>query len=75
MTYVRQLGAELVASARPTPFDVRFYVIEDDELNAFTVTGGSIYMNTGLIAAAEHVELPVVRVSDSFFLSDTQSHR
>jgi predicted Zn-dependent protease len=56
VNYIRQLGAELVAAARPTPFDVRWYVIEDEELNAFAIPGGSIYVHTGLIAKAAHAD-------------------
>jgi predicted Zn-dependent protease len=56
VNYVRQLGAELVAAARPTPFDVRWYVVEDEELNAFAIPGGSIYVNTGLIAKVHHAD-------------------
>jgi predicted Zn-dependent protease len=56
VNYVRQLGAELVAAARPTPFDVRWYVVEDEELNAFAIPGGSIYVNTGLIAKVQHAD-------------------
>jgi predicted Zn-dependent protease len=54
--YVRDLGAELVAAARPTPFDVRWYVVEDEELNAFAIPGGSIYVHTGLIAKVKHAD-------------------
>jgi predicted Zn-dependent protease len=54
VNYIRQFGAELVSSARPTPFDVHWYVIEDEELNAMAIPGGSIYVHTGLIAQVEH---------------------
>jgi Zn-dependent protease with chaperone function len=50
--YVRKLGANLVANARPSPFEFRFYVIEDANLNAFAVPGGAVYVHTGLILAA-----------------------
>jgi predicted Zn-dependent protease len=53
--YVRKLGADLVAHARPSPFEFRFYVIEDQNLNAFAVPGGAIYVHTGLILAAHDV--------------------
>jgi predicted Zn-dependent protease len=56
VNYIRQLGAEIVAAARPTPFDVRWYVVEDEELNAFAIPGGSIYVNTGLIAKVNHAD-------------------
>src|SRR5262249_55886650 len=56
VNYVRQFGAELVAAARPTPFDVHWYVIEDEELNAFAIPGGSIYVHTGLLQKVGHAD-------------------
>ena len=56
VNYVRGLGAELVRSSRPTPFDVRFYVVEDENINAFAIPGGAIYVHTGLIEAVEHAD-------------------
>ncbi len=55
VNYIRDLGEGLVASARPSPFDFRFFVIEDPSLNAFAVPGGAIYVNTGLILEADDV--------------------
>jgi predicted Zn-dependent protease len=55
VNYIRKLGEELVASARPSPFEFRFYVIEDENLNAFAVPGGAVYVHTGLILAANDV--------------------
>jgi predicted Zn-dependent protease len=53
--YIRNLGAKLVAAADPSPFDFRFYVVEDADLNAFAVPGGAIYVHTGLIEAVDDV--------------------
>lgn len=55
VNYVRDLGEGLVASARPSPFEFRFFVVEDPALNAFAVPGGAIYVNTGLIREADDV--------------------
>jgi beta-barrel assembly-enhancing protease len=55
VNYIRKLGADLVTSSRPSPFEFRFYVIEDESLNAFAVPGGAIYVHTGLILAANDV--------------------
>lgn len=49
--YMRDMGARLVDASPPSPFEFRFYVIEDEELNAFAVPGGAIYVHTGLIMA------------------------
>ena len=55
VNYIRELGAKLVAAARPTPFDIRFYVVEDDDLNAGAYPGGTIIIHTGIIQAAKDV--------------------
>lgn len=47
--YVRDLGASLASAARPSPFEFRFYVVEDETLNAFAIPGGAMYVNTGLL--------------------------
>jgi len=54
VNYVREFGAALVKSARPSPFEFRFFVIEDEEINAFAVPGGAMYVNSGLLLAAKN---------------------
>jgi beta-barrel assembly-enhancing protease len=49
VNYVRKLGESLAAAARPSPFEFRFYVVEDESLNAFAIPGGAMYVNTGLL--------------------------
>ncbi len=49
VNYVRDMGAKLVDASAPSPFEFRFYVIEDEELNAFAVPGGAIYVHSGLL--------------------------
>ena len=53
--YVAGLGSDLLRVMGPQPFEYDFYVIEDDELNAFAVPGGSVYIHTGLILKARNV--------------------
>jgi predicted Zn-dependent protease len=52
VNYLRDMGADLVAAAKPSPFDFRFYVVEDDAINAFALPGGAIYVHTGTIQKA-----------------------
>lgn len=52
--YVRELGAELVASAGPQPFEYRFYVVVDNEINAFAGPAGHIYIHTETILKARN---------------------
>lgn len=53
--YVRDLGDRLLAAAGPQPFEYRFYVIDDEELNAFAMPAGSIYIHTGILLRARDV--------------------
>lgn len=55
LDYVRNLGDVLVKSSEPSPFEFRFYVVEDKTLNAFAIPGGAIYVHTGLILEAQDV--------------------
>jgi len=54
VNYVRKFGESLAAAARPSPFEFRFYVVEDEEINAFAIPGGAMYVNTGLILAVSN---------------------
>jgi len=47
--YVDRIGRRLLSVMGPPSFDYRFFVVEDSQLNAFAVPGGSIYVHTGLI--------------------------
>jgi predicted Zn-dependent protease len=53
--YVRKLGEELARSSETTPFELRFYVIEDESLNAFATFGGAIYIHSGIITVSNDV--------------------
>ena len=54
VNYVREFGASLVKGARPSPFEFRFFVVENDEINAFAVPGGAMYVNSGLLTAVKN---------------------
>jgi beta-barrel assembly-enhancing protease len=55
--YVNRLGQDLARNSDVT-FPVAFKVIESDEINAFTLPGGFIFINTGLIKlSANEAEL------------------
>jgi len=54
--YVDRIGRRILAATGPLSFDYRFFVIEEDELNAFSVPGGSIYVYTGLIERAKSTD-------------------
>jgi predicted Zn-dependent protease len=47
--YIDRVGRKILSTLGPQPFDYRFFVVEDRQMNAFAVPGGSIYVHTGLI--------------------------
>lgn len=53
LNYVEETGQALLKTIEPQPFHYRFHVIEDDDINAFAVPGGYIYLNTGLLSIIE----------------------
>jgi predicted Zn-dependent protease len=55
VSYVAGLGRDLLRVMGPQPFEYDFYVVQDDELNAFAAPGGNVYVHTGLILKARNV--------------------
>ena len=56
--YVRQLGARLVVAAPLTPgltqqWPFRFHIVASEEINAFALPGGTMFVNLGAIQAAQ----------------------
>jgi predicted Zn-dependent protease len=51
--YIDRLGQRILAASGPRPFDYRFFVVDDHQLNAFAVPGGSVYFYTGLLERAK----------------------
>ena len=53
--YIENLGKRIIDAAGPQPLQYRFYVVDDPELNAFAAPGGHVYVQTGLIMAADNL--------------------
>jgi predicted Zn-dependent protease len=54
--FIDRIGRRILAATGPLSFDYRFFVIDDAQLNAFAVPGGSIYMFTGMIERAKSTD-------------------
>jgi len=54
--YIDRIGRRILAATGPLSFDYRFFVVDEDQLNAFSVPGGSIYVYTGLIERAKNTD-------------------
>jgi predicted Zn-dependent protease len=52
--YINEVGKRLVRSPRAGDFPYFFKVVADDSVNAFALPGGPMYINTGLIKAADN---------------------
>ena len=52
--YVRRLGAKLAARAPGYGFPYKFAVIDSQEVNAFALPGGHIFVNAGAIVTARN---------------------
>lgn len=53
-SYISNLGNKLVRSQYASNFPYTFKVVADDSINAFALPGGPMFINTGLIKAAEN---------------------
>lgn len=51
--YVSQLGMKLVAQAPGYHWPYNFHVVASEDINAFALPGGSIFVNLGTVRAAE----------------------
>jgi predicted Zn-dependent protease len=47
--YIQRIGQRIVAHLEQPEFSYQFAVVQDNSLNAFSVPGGYIYFNSGLI--------------------------
>lgn len=52
--YITHLGQRLLGHAEEVHFDYTFKLVDSDEINAFALPGGYIYINRGLITAADN---------------------
>ena len=53
IAYVQELGYRLIAAGPEPSMSVEFFVIKDQQINAFAMLGGYIGVNSGLIMAAQ----------------------
>ncbi|MGA2694824.1 MAG: M48 family metallopeptidase [Terriglobales bacterium] len=52
--YVSDLGKKLAAHAPGEPWPYAFHVVNQKEINAFALPGGTVYINLGTIQAADN---------------------
>ncbi len=54
--FFRDMSAPIIAAAGLDPRNVDVNLLNDGEINAFVAGGQAVYMNSGLISAADHAE-------------------
>ncbi len=70
---VRRLGRRLVAASPDPQIRFHFYIVESPVVNAFSVPGGYVFINTGaILAARDEDELAAVMAHE--ISHDTQRH-
>lgn len=52
--YLNRIGAKLVESCNEPSLEFEFFAIDDDSINAFSLPGGFIGVNTGLLLITEN---------------------
>ena len=52
--YVRRIGERIIKHLPPTNLQFQFFLIELDDMNAFTLPGGRIYLSRKLVAFAQN---------------------
>lgn len=52
--YIDEIGQRLVVQSERSDIPYTFQVVNDKNINAFATMGGFVYVNTGLIAAADN---------------------
>ncbi len=53
--YINSIGQRIVSQTPMANLPWKFHIVADPAINAFNVPGGHVYVNTGLIAAADNV--------------------
>ena len=52
--YVNRVGQRLARASNCSQIPFKFYVVRDSSINAFATTGGYVYVNTGILNAADN---------------------
>jgi len=56
VNYINEMGQKVVSALPPQPFEYHFYVIKNDDYNAFATPAGHVFVNSGLLEAMENEE-------------------
>ncbi len=54
LAYLNSMGQRIVAQSELAQAPWEFHIVADPQINAFNIPGGHVYVNTGLICAADN---------------------
>ena len=54
LAYVNRIGQKIAQQSEASNLPWKFHIVADPEINAFNIPGGHVYVNTGLILAADN---------------------
>jgi predicted Zn-dependent protease len=54
LTYLRNIGTRMVAQSNQASLPWEFHILRNDQVSAFTIPGGHVYVTTGLIKAVHN---------------------
>lgn len=60
LAYVREIGEQVAAASHRSYLDYKFYIIDSEEINAYALLGGHIFINKGLLDSFSEPELAFV---------------
>src|SRR5256714_766500 len=55
-TYIQDLGQSIASKTSRADLDWHFYVVNTNQVNAFALPGGFVYVNRGLIESTDHLD-------------------
>ncbi|MDQ3605724.1 MAG: M48 family metallopeptidase [Gemmatimonadota bacterium] len=55
VSYINDLGRSIARNADPRGIQYSFYVVNSNQVNAFAIPGGHVYVNRGLVERADNV--------------------
>jgi predicted Zn-dependent protease len=53
VSFVREMGMKLVGTLGNQPFEYEFFVVREDDINAFAVPGGKLFIHAGLVSRVD----------------------
>jgi len=60
LAYLREIGERVAAASHRGYLDYKFYIIDSQEINAYALLGGHIFVNKGLVDSFTEPELAFV---------------